>query len=147
LPDGGGAPYCANDKSDNQNCGACGSVCGPEQVCAGGMCASNCVGGQTLCTPDAGQYFCASTGTDNANCGSCGNQCDPLQVCAGGVCANTCLSTQVECYPDAGTSIDGGPPQPYCADVKNDNENCGSCGYACPSNLPLCSGGICVSLG
>jgi hypothetical protein len=120
-------------------------VCGPEQVCAGGTCSSNCLSGQTLCTPDAGPYYCATTATDNANCGTCGNTCDALHVCAGGKCANTCLSNQIECLPDGGT--DGGSTQPYCADPKNDNLNCGGCGIPCPSNQPFCSGGVCTSLG
>jgi hypothetical protein len=150
APDAG-APFCANTKTDNLNCGACAVFCGPEEACVAGACTSSCLAGQTLCGADAGvdagQYYCASTSTDNANCGTCGHACDPLQLCAAGNCQDTCLSTQVECYPDAGTSIDGGPAQPYCADVKNDNDNCGMCGNVCPSNQPLCSGGICVSLG
>ena len=66
-----------------------------------------------------------------------------LLVCSGGKCGNTCLSTQTECYPDAGA--DGGAP--YCADTKNDNANCGSCGNICPNTAPLCSAGVCTPLG
>ncbi len=151
IPDAG-QPFCANAQTDNANCGACGVVCGPEEVCAAGQCASNCVSGQTLCAPDggapdAGGPYCARTSSDNANCGSCGNVCDALQVCAAGKCAATCASNQTECFPDSGVNIDGGLPQPYCADTKNDNANCGSCGNACSGGTPLCSNGACVSPG
>jgi hypothetical protein len=141
-----GQPYCASSQTDNANCGACGVTCGPQEVCNAGQCASNCQTGQTLCTPDGGPYYCARTATDNANCGSCGNACGPLEVCAGGKCAASCLSTHTECnLPNGDGGSDGGAP--YCADLKNDNSNCGACGNACPSAKPLCSAGICVSLG
>ncbi len=145
LPEAG-QPYCANAQTDNANCGACGMTCGPQQVCAGGTCASDCVPGQQLCTSDAGPPYCARTATDNVNCGSCGNTCDPLQVCAGGKCAASCLSTQTECFVDGG-ALDGGSVQPYCADLKSDNYNCGGCGVVCPTAKPLCSAGTCVPLG
>jgi len=39
TPDGG-APYCANTDSDNQNCGACGTACTQNQKCVSGACKS-----------------------------------------------------------------------------------------------------------
>ncbi len=45
MPDGGGAddggPYCADTKTDSQNCGGCGNVCPPTMpLCSAGQCES-----------------------------------------------------------------------------------------------------------
>jgi hypothetical protein len=143
-----GAPYCANTQSDNLNCGACGNACGQKQLCVQGACVSQCGGGQTVCSPDGGAPYCASLATDNANCGACGNACSELQVCAGGKCGDVCLSFQTKCAPpDGGVGPDGGTLPSFCADLKNDNANCGACGYYCPFKTPFCSNGVCVPAG
>jgi len=86
-----GAPYCANTKTDNANCGACGVTCGSGKICQNGACANACAasdgGVETLCTPDGGPAYCASTQTDNANCGTCGNVCGLGAKCIGGTCS------------------------------------------------------------
>jgi len=56
APDGG-APYCADTKSDNANCGGCGNTCVTGQVCSSGQCASPCQPVlliSTIATPQAG---------------------------------------------------------------------------------------------
>ena len=141
VPDAGAA-FCAHVISDNQNCGACFNKCGPLSVCSIGACSNQCAQGQTTCSPDAGSPYCANTQTDNANCGTCGKTCGTLEVCAGGKCASSCLSSQTLCVDDGGA--DGGS---YCADTKNDNANCGSCGNSCTLQKPLCSNGSCISPG
>jgi len=88
TPDGGLA-YCANTKSDNQNCGGCGIACGNGETCQNGACTNACVsqdgGTQTLCTPDAGPTYCADLANDPLNCGTCGNVCT-YDACQAGKC-------------------------------------------------------------
>jgi hypothetical protein len=85
--------------------------------------------------------YCADFQSDNQNCGGCGVVCGAAQTCKGGSCVNGCTSedggTLALCQPEAGA--------PYCADTMTDNENCGSCGNACPNKAP-CSNGTCIPL-
>lgn len=83
-PDGG-APYCADFKTDNVNCGSCGNACGAGTMCSGGTCSTTCGAGLTTCTTGA-SVSCANTQSDNANCGGCGNLCTGSQSCQAGVC-------------------------------------------------------------
>src|SRR5579883_1162373 len=142
----GGAPYCANTESDNDNCGGCGVVCPQGQTCQNGGCVNGCVGpdggAETLCTPDSGPPYCADTSSDNNNCGGCGTVCGAGYVCQGGMCVNSCPSqdgsTLTLCTPDGGS--------PYCADTNSDPNNCGSCGKTCAMSQ-VCVGGSCENLG
>jgi hypothetical protein len=136
----GGAPYCANLKTDRSNCGACGKTCSAGQLCVNGICAGLCDVNQSLCGADAGTPYCANLKSDNANCGSCGNACTgPLSSCIDGACTSLCTGNQKLCTGDGGT--------PYCIAYLSDNKNCGNCGTVCPSNKPVCSGGTCTSVG
>ena len=130
-----GAPYCANLKTDNGNCGSCGKACPSGQACVAGACAGACTQDQTLCAGDGGAAYCANLQSDNANCGACGALCSSLEACGGGACVPQCASNQLSCRPDGGA--------PYCADGMSDNVNCGACGNVCPVNKPVCSGGYC----
>jgi hypothetical protein len=84
---------------------------------------------------------CVDWDTDEYNCGSCGFNCwanaPPnmgSQSCTGGVCDNYCLPHAADCN---GTIDDG------CeTNIMNDEENCGSCGNACPDGF-ACMAGIC----
>jgi hypothetical protein len=121
-------------------------ACGIQQVCANGMCASQCAMGQTACPGDGGAPFCANTATDNANCGACGKTCGLLEVCIAGKCSSDCLMSQTLCIPDGGVDPEAGAFA-FCTDTKTDNSNCGACFNPCPSNKPLCSMGTCVNPG
>ena len=88
---------CANTQNDDQNCGACGTVCGTDQVCAGGMCTFMCTGTTTECSAplamDGGTLrYCADLMTDRANCGACGNACQEGYACMAGRCHIRCAS-------------------------------------------------------
>jgi hypothetical protein len=78
---------CANYLEDENNCGACGTVCGAGETCSNGDCIPVCGASQLLCADGANNPVCANYLTDPANCGGCGGT-DPRFVCgAGGSCA------------------------------------------------------------
>ena len=89
-----------------------------------------CNGNTSRLAGSCGNYTCCSTAAcngacsdlrSNPNCGACGNDCR--------VYGETCCGT-------------------YCADLKNDFHNCGSCGFRCPDPGPFefgeCIGGACL---
>src|SRR6185369_14525607 len=89
-----------------------------------------CNGNTSRLGGSCGKYVCCSGAvcngacTDlksNPNCGACGNDCRAY--------GETCCGT-------------------YCADLKNDFDNCGSCGFRCaepgPFEIGECIGGACL---
>jgi hypothetical protein len=123
----------SNLNTDNNNCGACGTVCGTGAVCVLGGC--SCSGGTVLCGTN-----CVSTLTSVTNCGGCGRMCSTSHMltlsCAAGACNGTCQSGFGDCNADKLT--DG------CeANFATDNANCGQCNNACPSGT-TCQGGLCI---
>ena len=129
--------YCADESTDNGNCGACGVVCAAGQACSSGKCALTCAAGEKLCSPDGGAAYCAAEGSDNKNCGGCGVVCGAEQVCSMGVCGSSCVTGQMLC-PAVGAS------PAYCANEATDNTNCGACGKTCGAEQ-VCTMGVCTS--
>jgi hypothetical protein len=90
---------------------------------------------------------CTDVLTDNANCGSCGTVCANGSSCCGGTCINTtsdqnnCGGCGIACGRDTPAE-----PRDNCCNSTcvpfNDDNHCGSCGNACPSN-----GGSCTANG
>ena len=89
-----------------------------------------CNGNTSQLAGSCGNYTCCATAAcngvcsnlrSNPNCGACGNDCR--------VYGETCCGN-------------------YCADLKNDFDNCGSCGFRCPDPGPFefgeCIGGACL---
>ena len=110
---------CANVQTDNQNCGACGTVCQSGQICQSGQCA--CTSGM-LCGSS-----CVTS--DATHCGSCSTVCPSSSpVCNNNQCSSSC-SGQTQC----GTA---------CTNTSTDSNNCGTCGTVCPAGA-TCSGGTC----
>jgi hypothetical protein len=141
-----GSPYCANDLTDNNNCGFCGNACNPSTTLTtctantgSASCQTECTAAQKACGTGNPGAFCASIKTDNNHCGDCNIACGALTNCQDGGCATTCGANQVPCGLDSGS--------PYCANNKTDNNNCGTtsanaCGHKC-NTLEVCGGGTC----
>jgi hypothetical protein len=114
--DGGSTqPYCANLGTDDNNCGACGTVCKPEHTCNSGLCGLTCGPGQKACI--AGDIcIAASTCCSSADCQVTGQICPQPGgkcQCPGGesVCSatNSCISgsdccTNADCSTVAGAT-------------------------------------------
>lgn len=108
---------CVELDSDSENCGHCGRVCGPGDLCIGGDCVPStpCPSGKDYC-PYRG---CLDLKTDLGNCGACGNFCIAT---VGG--RRTCVNGQCACA-DPGWWID-----PVCG--------CTPPGYTCCSSSNWC---------
>lgn len=74
---------CADTSLDPLNCGGCGQLCTPVQLCIGGLCKVNCGLSLTLCADQ-----CVDVTSDPKHCGKCGEACSSGQVCAQGKCSS-----------------------------------------------------------
>ena len=85
LPDNGCE---ANIHSDLQNCGRCGSVCGPvanaAATCSMGACTVRCDPGFADCNNNLADGCETNVRTDARNCGICGRVCPANQFCING---------------------------------------------------------------
>lgn len=128
---------CVKLSADTENCGKCGTLCPDDQACVAGACTFACPKDNIKCGGDGGARSCVNAKTDNQHCGGCNIACGAGQVCFGGVCSGTCGDAkggQTVCGGDGGS--------PYCANLKNDRQNCGKCGTACADGK-LCANGVC----
>jgi hypothetical protein len=86
---------CINTRTNDANCGGCGTVCPAERTCCDGVCrhlsthdancgvcGRTCAARETCCTGT-----CRNLTTDEANCGVCGRVCTGTQLCLAGICA------------------------------------------------------------
>ena len=137
---------CVNEQTDQNNCGACGTVCNAGTTCTSGVCVTSFCAGGTVCNG-----VCVNTGTDPNNCGHCNYVCQAGQTCAAGTCGVVCSAGQTLC---------GSNNLFFCANTQTDPNNCGGCGIvcgggqscvnsactvSCAAGLTNCSG-ACVSL-
>lgn len=79
-----GQTACANLAQDADNCGSCGNVCGPTEMCQEAQCV--CRAGTDPCE----NVGCVVLASDPSNCGACGLSCATDQVCENRVCVPAC---------------------------------------------------------
>jgi hypothetical protein len=72
---------CVDPRTDDQNCGECGSVCPPAQRCHQTTCVPRCLEPFEYCAET-----CLDTDYDEDHCGACDNPCEHEQVCMSGEC-------------------------------------------------------------
>jgi hypothetical protein len=110
---------------DPDNCGVCGTQCGPDEVCTNGACGTDC-GSNTKCG-----NVCVDLQTDQQHCGACDSPCPAGQSCDGmGACA-------VKCPPNL--SACGST----CVDLNTDESHCGACDAPCTGGLVCDGDGMC----
>jgi hypothetical protein len=119
---------CVDPTRDPNNCGACGAVCGTDQVCQQGTCKTKCVG-----TSDAVTRACAS-------------------LCA--KMGSTCVPKGLILFPYPGTSAGGNPggawTETLCNQLCQSYAVTGPCADAsaalasCWASSLTCSGGTAV---
>jgi hypothetical protein len=85
---------------------------------------------------DCGGY-CTYLDDDPANCGTCGHVCDETHAsayCSSGSCGLICDTGYDDCDVDVTTGCE--------ANLRRDNNNCGTCGTVCPTDQ-ICYLGTC----
>jgi hypothetical protein len=120
-----GGSTCTDVQTDPQNCGFCGTRCGPGLSCVAGQCRA-CSASETKCGGT-----CADLSSDPKNCGACESACALGASCSAGKC---------EC--PAGQQVACGWQPPRCIDFSSTQGSCGLCGGYCGGGA-TCSGGQC----
>ena len=129
---------CVKLSGDVNNCGTCGHKC----TISNGT--PNCNSGNCGVASCVSNYHPNSAGTgceqnSITDCGSSHTVCDKAdngsaKCSSAGVCSYDCNNAS---YPDlCGTT---------CVDLKNDANNCGTCGHKCTATngTPVCNNGTC----
>ena len=89
----GGAAFCADFATENDNCGGCGIACGAGQMCSNGVCGTTCEGDLVQCgskcvDPTSSMTSCGATAACDADAGTAGTTCDATtEACTNGICA------------------------------------------------------------
>lgn len=148
---GGGTVKCGEaciDPDSNPNyCGATapcdsdetdGAVCGDTEVCSEGQCTSVCGEGAIDCE---GQ--CVNPSRNAAYCGAAapcsenpGQPCADNEVCIDEHCETLCEPGETRC--------DGGQAPDFCANLDENDENCGACGNSCDDGERCNGEGSCI---
>jgi hypothetical protein len=160
LPAGGAGTCCGDacvdETADSSNCGHCGTSCEPPASCVAGQCAVP--GGSVAQCNDSSQphYFACPAGTSCSQL-STGYSCLTSGCTAAGefACPSTLVGNNImPSFNSDGPSMccsagDGG-----CRDFTSDPNNCGGCGFVCPSGVcfegncyPGVAGADCASEG
>ncbi|MDF3069782.1 MAG: hypothetical protein K0R38_5383 [Polyangiaceae bacterium] len=151
--DGNRQNGCEADKlSDEDNCGACGTVCsdGPSahvtsNLCQSGDCDPICSGTYRDCDASRTNGCEVDSGNNASHCGGCGNVCQTgaaahvsSNPCSGSACRPQCSALYDDCDNDGKNGCE--------KDVSADRNNCGACGTTCGTtnaSATSCSAGAC----
>ena len=122
---------CVLTKSDPKHCGACGTVCGKDQVCTDGACTTTCGPGLSACADgsEAGTKACVDSTSNRDHCGACGTKCGAGELCINSACTLVCGDGKTKCGAECVTL--------------GENPHCGACGVAC-GNGTACVSGKCL---
>ncbi|MDF2697714.1 MAG: hypothetical protein K0S65_6097, partial [Labilithrix sp.] len=130
---------CETPPSDPNHCGVCGNACtDPAKPCMfwDNLWNCGCPAGYLVCPFFGTTLTCIEVASNDANCGACKNACSPngdggtapdnaYFGCVGGECGHLkCKAPFANCDGDM---EDG------CETNLTTNENCGTCGNACPT--------------
>lgn len=117
---------CVSLLSDEANCGACGSACGPLEACSAGSC--GCAAGIGVCGG-----ACTDLARDAQHCGACGTACGAAAYCTTQDDATACTDACPQGFTACGRA---------CVELATDRLNCGACGNACGAG-ETCREGTC----
>ena len=151
-----GKKSCVDPKSNDKNCGACGTICNPDGPtgerptnayygCVEGKCDQpKCEQAFLDCDQDLSNG-CETFAFSNEHCGACGKACPAGMECKGnryGIPTCSCAANQTYCpiYCVGDWCIAG-----HCADLASDREHCGACGNRCRLSNDRSSTSICIS--
>lgn len=110
---------CVDTKVSPTNCGTCGASCGDGGACAvSPFGVAQCLPAVSCGDPELGGYPCAA--------------CD-LFMPSGDYCPTSAGTPGVCCAVEFNET---------CSDLTNDPQNCGGCGFVCPSGQ-TCANGVC----
>jgi hypothetical protein len=147
-----GFANCDNDASNGceinlntepTHCGSCSTACstaGGTAGCTVDGCTISCSPGFGNCDGNVSNGCETDIKTSATNCGGCGVACNSTHgtpACAAGVCSITCASGWDNCDAKVSTGCE--------ADLKNDENHCGSCTKVCSptGGTPSCNNGAC----
>ncbi len=116
---------CVDTDEDPQHCGGCGEACDSVEVCVAGSCTDDCPDGLSACSGT-----CVDLDTSVEHCQTCGNQCDADIAGASPLC--TAQGCDYQCDDGSETLCED---EGVCANLATDDENCGTCGESCETNI------------
>lgn len=82
---------CESDLTALTSCGACGTVCGGDMLCTGGVC--ECPASTPNACGSGPTGTCANFANDLANCGGCGVACAAGEACTAQGCTPSCTDS------------------------------------------------------